>query len=245
MIRSLKEMIKYELVAKDATVGRSKDFLFDEETWTLRYIVADTGKWLPGRKVLVSPIALGNVDTENHRLSIKLTQGEIEASPPLDDDAPVSRRYEQKWLRYYGWPNYWYGDSLWGPTDYPVELYLERKQDIGDEIEEPPDTHLRSVWEVTGYHIHAVDGDIGHVEDFLVDEKTWKVRYMVVDTRNWLPGRKVLISPAWIESIVWVENKVHVTVTSDAIRSGPEYDADQPIGPDYESRLLAHFEKPA
>jgi hypothetical protein len=234
-------MIKYDVSATDGTVGRCKDFLFDEETWTLRYIVVDTGKWLPGRKVLISPISVGDIDASSRTLSVKLSWRQIEDSPPLDDDAPVSRRYEQKWLRYYGWPNYWYGDSLWGPTDYPVELYLERKQDLQDEMEEPEETHLRSVWEVTGYHIHAVDGDIGHVEDFLVDDHTWNVRYMIVDTRNWLPGRKVLVRPDWIESIVWAENKVHVNVTSEAIRNSPKYDPDQPLDADYEARLHDHY----
>jgi len=241
MLRSLKEIIKYELSAKDGKLGRCKDFLFDEEKWTIRYIVADTGKWLPGKKVLISPISFGEVDFHAHTLSVKLTQKEVEESPPLDEDAPVSRRYEQKWLQYYGWPNYWYGDSLWGPTDYPVELYLERKQDLDEELDEPEDTHLRSVWEVTGYHIHAVDGDIGHVEDFIVDDKTWVIRHMIVDTRNWLPGRKVLIRPTWIQSIVWAENKVYVDVTSDAIRKSPEYDPDQPVSREYESRLHEHY----
>ena len=65
------------------------------------------------------------------------------------------------------------------------------------------DPHLRSSAAVTGYHIQATDGDIGHVEDFLLDDRSWTIRFMVVDTTNWWAGEKVLIAPAWIERVDW------------------------------------------
>lgn len=242
MLRSVKELFNFILQAEDGEIGRCKDFLFDDTFWTIRYMVADTGKWLPGRKVLVSPISLGEPGWINRRLSVMLTRQQIEDSPPLDTDAPVSRQFEIKWFAYHGYPYYWGGAGVWGPDALPGPLYAKKIEldsivpDISD-----GDNDLRSAKEVKGYHIEATDTGIGHVEDFLLDDRSWTIRYMVVDTRNWLPGRKVLVPPEWIGAVDWAANKVNVRLTADQVKASPEYDPSVPVSREYEKRLYDFY----
>jgi hypothetical protein len=246
MLRSAKEIINYVLSAEDGEIGRCKDFLFDDEFWTIRYMVADTGKWLPGRKVLISPISLEDPKWLDRRFPVKLTKEQIENSPPLDEDAPVSRRYEIKYFNHYYWPYYWTGGGMWGAAPYPpAPAPVPREGQFAESDEDPEETHLRSVKEVTGYHIRAKDGEVGHVEDFVAEDETWAIRYMVVDTRNWLPGRKVLVAPQWIESVDWVDNLVEVDLTTKAVKESPEYDPSKPVNREYEIQLYDFYGRPA
>ena len=245
MLRSVKEVFGYVLSAEDGEIGRCKDFLFDDQVWTIRYMVADTGRWLPGRKVLVSPISLGEPDWRSRRLPVRLKKQQIEGAPDLEEDAPVGRQYEICWTRYFGWPYYWAGTGLWGIADNPGALYVQ--QEIRDEAAEEfadADRHLRSAKEVTGYNIQATDGEIGHVEDFIMDDEAWMLRYVVVDTRNWLPGRKVLVAPVWIESVDWAQRKVVVGLDQDHVRRSPEYDPSVPVNREYEERLYDFYGRP-
>jgi hypothetical protein len=246
VLRSVKELRNYVLAAEDGEIGRCDDFLFDDIHWTIRYMVADTRKWLPGRKVLVSPIALGEANWASQRMEVKLTKQQVKGSPPLDTDAPVSRQYEQKWFQYYGWPYYWTGGGLWGAAPYPSAIYFKRLEKVAEEGVEPEEeTHLRSVKEVTDYQILATDGDIGHVEDFIADDDLWLLRYLVVDTKNFLPGgRKVLIPPAWITSVDWVGRSVSVELTVDGVKNSPEYDPTEPINREYEARFYDYHGRP-
>jgi hypothetical protein len=240
-------MMNYVLSAKDGEIGKCKDFLFDDKHWTIRYMVADTGKWLLGNKVLISPISLGEPDWGNRLFPVNLTKKQIEDSPSLDEHAPVSRQYEQNYSNYYYWPYYWGGEYAWGLGPYPPATppfrSMERVEEIEKE-EDPEETHLRSAKEVTGYHIQASDGDVGHVEDYIVQDNTWAIRYMVVDTRNWLPGRKVLIAPKWIESVDWVDRKVEVNLETKEIKNSPEYDPSLPVNREYETRLYDFYGRP-
>ena len=252
MLRSVSEVINYTLAAEDGEIGRCKDFLFDEEYWTVRYMVADTGKWLPGKKVLISPFSLKDPEWATRYFPVGLTREQIEKAPSLDEDAPVSRLYEQKHFDYYGWPYYWAGGYAWGTGPYPYYIpapaasppVLDEEVRQRQENIEPEESHLRSVSEIKGYHIQAEDGEIGHVEDFIVEDDVWTIRYMVVDTRNWLPGRKVLVSPGWVESFSWADNKVSVGLTTEAIKTGPEYDPSEPINREYETRLYDFYGRP-
>lgn len=245
MLRSVNELYNFVLEAQDGEIGRCKDFLFDDERWTVRYMAADTGKWLPGRKVLISPISLGEPGWFNRRFEVKLTKEQIENSPPLDSDAPVSRQFETKWFAYYGYPYYWGGVGIWGGEPYPGPLFLQKGVYAENEPEFSEDNiHTRSAKEVIGYHIQAADDKIGHVEDFLLEDDSWTIRYMVVDTRNWLPGRKVLVTPAWIEAVDWSERKVHVDLTKDQIKESPEYDPSSPVMREYEERLYEFYGRP-
>jgi len=244
MLRSLKELLSYTLLAEDGEIGRCKDFLFDDRHWTVRYMVADTGKWLPGRKVLISPIALEEPVRMGQLIPVQLTRDQIKNSPPLDEDAPVSRQYEQKYFTYFGWPYYWTGGNVWGLDPHPPPLSEYVRMEAGRDEPDPEESHVRSVQEVTGYHIQAEDGDVGHVEDFIAEYGLWTIRYMIVDTRNWLPGRKVLVSPGWIKSIAWADKKVEVNLTVNAIRNGPRYDPKEPVNREYELRLYDYYGRP-
>jgi hypothetical protein len=243
MLRNIKEIINYALKAKDGEIGRCKDFLFDDEKWTIRYMVADTYKWLPGRKVLISPISLGRPNWSTQRFYVALTRRQIQESPPLDENAPVSREYEKLYGSYFSMPPYWSGVDMWG--NYPTPAGLQAANDASlEDVVRPEESHLRSTKEVTGYHIQAVDEEIGHVEDFIVDDDTWSLRYVVVDTRNWLPGRKVLVSPQWVTSVDWGEAKVYVDLTTDQIKDSPEYDPSTPVNRGYEITLYDYYGRP-
>lgn len=247
MLRSVKEVFGYVLDARDGEIGRCKDFLFDDRAWTIRYMVADTGRWLPGRKVLVSPIALGEPEWRSRLFPVRLTKRQIEGAPSLEEDAPVSRQYEIRWTRYYGWPYYWTGSALWGTSPYPNALRLQQELTEAAENKslEDGDPHLRSAKEVTGYNLQATDREIGHVEDFILDDETWTLRYMVVDTRNWLPGRKVLLAILWIDSVDWAGQKVSVDLDSDRIRNSPKFDPSEPVNREYEVQLYDFYGRPA
>lgn len=246
MLRSLEELEGYTLLATDGELGRIKDFLFDDRGWTVRYLVADTGKWLPGRKVLIYPVFVDEPDTDSKRLPVGLTRKTIEESPALATRAPVSRQKERELLAYYRLQPYWIGPHLWGPHPTPVIPAPDREARAETEAppaEEASREHLRSTHEVCGYHVAASDREIGHVQDFIADTATWTIRWIVIDTRNWLPGRKVLVSPAWADSVQWSERQLRVDLTAEQVENSPEFDPATPINidPEYENRLYDYY----
>jgi len=247
MLRSIDKLIGYVLQAHDGEIGRCKDFLFDDERWGIRYMVADTGKWLPGRRVLVSPISLGHPEWDEERLPVALTKEQIESAPGIPVDAPVSGQHEAEYFAFMGYLPYWGGVNPWGPYMTPTRLRAAAEgagEGVATSIEHREDSHLRSAHEVTGYHIRASDGDVGHVEDFIVDDDNWIIRYMVVDTRNWLPGRKVIIAPEWVRGFDWAERTATVDLTKDQIENSPDYTPDAPLSRSYEERLYDYYERP-
>jgi hypothetical protein len=242
MLRNISSIRNYDLMASDGTIGKCKDFLFDDGQWAIRYMVANTARWLPGRKVLISPLSLGAPLWPDQVLPVNLTKEAIKESPPLDVDAPVSREYEIRWFDHYQYPYYWpHGDILWGIRHYAPTIPAAHKS---ERIEDAQGPNLRSAKEVTGYHIEARDGDIGHVEDFIIDDTMWSIRYLVIDTRNWLPGRKVLVAPPWVDHIRWTDETVHVTMDKEQIEKSPPYQPDQPINLAYEARLYDYYGRP-
>jgi PRC-barrel domain len=234
--------------AMDGDIGSVQDLYFDDQTWTIRYFVVDTGTWLPGRQVLISPFAFHVVPGAS-RLRTSLTKEQIKNSPSVDTDRPVDRQREIEFSRYYGYPYYWVGPYRWGDLAYPtLPLTAAQPTEIDEEMLarereslEMSDPHLRSARDVTGYYIQATDGDLGHVEDFLVDDETWAIRYSIVDTRNWLPGRKVLVSPEWIQRVSWEESKVYVDLSKRHIEAAPEFDPSVPLAREQEERLYTHL----
>jgi hypothetical protein len=233
--------------ATDGSVGSAHDFLFDDSGWPVRYLVVDTGTWLPGRQVLVSPQAFREPAWESEPgvgrqvLPVDLDREKVKNSPEIHRDQPVSRQMEQELFEYYAWVPYW------GPAGgaYPMPAAIRtpdpetvrRRQEQGDR-------HLRSAREVEGYRIHAVDGEIGHVEDFIVDAEDWLIRYLVVDTRNWLPGRKVLVSTEWVQGMDWAERSVTVNLQKESVKEAPPFDPTQPVNPTYEKRLYDFYGRP-
>ena len=179
---------------------------------------------------------------QEQRIVIDLTKKQIEDSPSLDSDKPVSRQYEKSYYGYYGYPAYWYGPFMWGPYPYIPRDRTQWKA-LSAQDKNTWDPHLRSTRDVSGHHIQAADGVVGHVEDFVIDDETWAIRYLVIDTRNWLTGKKVLVSPRWIERISWDERKVFVNVLREAVKQAPEYAEEALLTRDYETKLHGHYNR--
>ncbi len=241
MLDKVKTLKGYTFKGRDGEIGSVSDLYFDDHFWAIRYLVADTGTWLKDRSVLISPYAVEAVDREARQIVTTLTRKQIEDSPSWDSDKPVSRQYEESYHGYYGWPSYWGGPYMWGT--YPsIARDPEYWKGKGTE-EKTWDPHLRSIKAVTGYHVMAPDGDVGHVSDFVIDNESWAIRYLVVDTKNWWPGRKVLVSVDWIERVSWEESTVFVAATRESIRQAPEYADEALLSRDYESRLHGHYDR--
>jgi len=216
MLNKAKTLNEYSLNSLTGEIGKVKEFYFDDQYWTIRYLVADTGNWLAGRQVLISRYALVAVIKEQHHIKIDLTKNQIENSPSLSSDKPVSRQIEISYVGYYGYPMYWNGPKLW-------------------------DSHLRSTDAVSGYHIQATDGEIGHIEDFIIDDETWTIRYLIINTANWWLGKKILLSPQWIDRVSWGESKVFVNHSCETIKRSPEYTDESLLNLDYETKLHLHY----
>ena len=231
MLNKAKTMQGYKLDSLDGEIGKVKEFYFDDKHWAIRYLVADTGNWLTGRQVLISPYALVSANKDDELLTVKLTKKQIEESPSIDSDKPVSRQFEETYYRYYGWPMYWEGPYMWG--SYPNIVRDSEKWKAAPNGAKPWNPNLRSTKDVSGHSIEATDGDIGHVEDFIIDDDKWAIRYLVIDTNNWWPGKKVLISTQWIERISWSESKVFVNLTRETIKKSPEYTEESLLTLDY------------
>jgi len=236
-LRNLKNLHGFKLKARDGEIGKLKQVYFDDRRWKVRYFVVQTGNWLLGQEVLITPSMIDGVAAEEKQIAVNLTCTQIRKSPPVDTELPVSRHYEQEYFRYYGGEPYWSTDPIFAPTPFippPGE---------GELPKQPEHPHLRSSNEVEGYHLHTQDGQIGHVEDFVLDDKTWAIRYLEIDTGKWLPGRKVLLSPAWLRSVDLARNEITVDLPSDLIKTAPEYDPDQLISRDYQLALYKHYGK--
>ena len=241
MFTKAKDLSGYSLQSGDKKIGKIREFYFDDHHWVVRYLVADTGKWLAERLVLLSPYALLSVDKQARQVAVRLSKNEIEAGPSLDTDKPVSQQFEESYYGYYGWPAYWQGSYTWGNSPFIIHSHEKRSAvNLDGEAWNP---HLRSTHIVSGYHIQGIDGEIGHVEDYIIDDETWAIQYIVVDTRNWLPGRKVLISPKWIDRVSWDESKVFVNLSGDAIKQSPEYSDKVLLLREYEIRLHGHYNR--
>jgi hypothetical protein len=221
MLRSIKQLYGNQLAASDGEIGRVKDFYFDDRDWAIRYVVADTGTWLPGRQVLLAPYALGSLDQANRLLRVNLTRKQIEDSPSIDAHKPVSRHYEEEYYRYFGWPYYWQGDGLWGLSGFPV-LEQPTRPPLSEAAREMSpqsqraEAHLRSAQAVTGYHLKTDEGIVGHVCDFMMDAELWAIGQFVVKTGHRLTGQEVLIPTKDVARISYEESTVFATLPSAA-----------------------------
>jgi hypothetical protein len=232
MLLNTKELYGHKLAALDGDIGQVKDFYFDDKTWVIRYVVADTGSWLTGRLVLLSPHAFGRWDKSERVLQVKLHKKQIESSPSIESHQPVSRQYEVQYYNYYGWPAYWNGGAMWGLGGYPVLLPPSRDAMEAHLHHHRDDKHLQSARSVTGYQIQASDGPMGSVSGFMVDDKSWAIRDLVVEAGHWYSGKEILISPGKIERISYEESKVYVNLTkmdiqrtaeNELVRAGPDH----------------------
>lgn len=227
MLQSLKHLYGKTLGTSDDEIGSIKDFYFDDQRWAVRYVVADTGSWLSGRLVLLSPHAFGNFCQDGDSLLVSLSRKQIKESPAIETHKPVSRQYEEDYYSYYGWSPYWSGAEMWGASGLPlvpppqlVSVGPKSRDDSSVNGDEP---HLRSAQAVSGYHIQTPEGEIGHVIDFMIDDQSWEIRRLVVETGHWYAGKEIVISPTQVERISYEESKVFVNVTKEAIQNAPEY----------------------
>jgi uncharacterized protein YrrD len=236
MLHSLKTLDGFTISATDGQLGNVRDIYFDDQQWVIRYFEVDTG-WLAGRNVLISPISVLGIDWKRKTINVDLTQQQVNNSPGIDMARPVSRQHETALSSYYGYPLYWAGPYAWGYTALPTmleplpfeegsgqrQLRLEPEVDSSDD-----DPHLRTKDEIVGYDIQATDDTVGHVDDFLFDDQDWAILLMVVDTRNWWPGKHVLLSPRLVIDMSWEEKAVLVNISRSEIESSAEYDENYP-----------------
>jgi hypothetical protein len=228
MLRSIKQLYGDKLGAADGDVGHVKDFYFDDQNWAVRYLVADTGSWLPGRQVLISPHAFGSLEQAGKVLRVNLTRKQIENSPPIESHKPVSRQYEEEYYRYYGWPYYWQGSALWGMSGFPI-LELPPKPlpaepaSVSGPHPERADAHLRSAQAVNGYLLQASDGTIGHIGDFMMDDQSWAIGQLVIKTGHRFYGKEVRIPASKVDRISWDESTVFVSLTKEAVEQSPPH----------------------
>ena len=260
MLRTLEDFEKCTIGASDGDVGRVKDLYFDDHAWAVRYLIVDTGSWLSGRKVLISPISIHKPDWSAHRLPAAITREQVKNSPDIDTDKPVSQQHEAQYLSYYGYPGYWGGIGLWGAGMYPYGMVsgvtglpdasaeramAKAEVSVAERARRrDDDPQLRSCTAVIGYHIHATDGEVGHVEGFLIDDETWAVRYLVVNTSNWWLGHKVLIAPQWVGGVHWSDQTVSVDLDRAAVKAAPPYDPSAALDRPRETSLYTHYGRP-
>ena len=228
MLQSIQKFHGSKLGASDGDIGHVKDFYFSDRSWAVRYLVADTGNWLPGRLVLLSPHAIGKLFQDGKVLLTNLTRKQIEDSPAIESHKPVSRQYEEEYYRYYGWPYYWLGDGLWGMSGFPIletpgQPRRGEPAAVMEPNREPADAHLRSTQAVKGYHLQASDGIVGHVCDFMMDEESWAIGELVIKTGNRFTGKEVRIPSSSVKRISYDESTVFVNLTREAVEQSPEH----------------------
>ena len=248
MLRSVKEMQDYVIRATDGTIGHVKDLYFDDQVWVVRYLIVDTGGWLSNRKVLISPFAIGHPDRAEKTLPVSVTKEQVKNSPAIDTDKPVSRQHEIQYLGYYGYPNYWGGPGFWGAGSYPGAMMTEGAIAAAAAAEaqrhQNDDPHLRSCQEIIKYNIQATDGDIGHLQSLLIEEDTWAIRYLIVNTSNWWLGHEVLVAPQWIQNVSWPNNTISVNLTRQAVQGSPPYDSAAQLDREQETGIYDHYGRP-
>lgn len=226
MLQNIKQFYGGKLGASDGDIGHIKDFYFDDKTWVIRYLVVDTGSWLTGREILLSPHSFGQWDAEKKTLGVNLTRKQIEKSPSPDLHRPVSRQYEIEFYHYYGWPTYWEGADIWGMGALPLAVSpAQIPPEPGTKHQHRDDKHLRSTHAVKGHTIHATDGDLGHVTGFRVDDKQWTIHDLVVESGHWFSGKEIMIPVSKIEKISYEDFKVTVKLTQADIRQTAENEA--------------------
>lgn len=242
MLWSMARLRGYGLHARDGSIGHVVTALFDDEHWTVRYLVVDTGGWLASRRVLIPAKVLGVPDGDAAEIAVSLTRDQVKHSPDVDTEKTVSRQQEGVLYGYYGWEPYWRTPAIGGAPS------LGAAAEHGSADVRPGraegDPHLRSAREVAGYRVHCEDRTIGHVEDFILDDDGWQVRYIVVDTGAWLPGRKVPLPPEWVRALSWEDQEILVTLRAEQIESSPAYHDERSLDRAFEEKLYAHFGRP-
>jgi sporulation protein YlmC with PRC-barrel domain len=247
MLVAVSALRNYQIQGTDGGIGTVSDILFDDRNWTARWVVANTGTWLSERKVVIHPSAIAIVDHEDDALIVRLTKAQIEGSPNLLEHQPLSQQMETSVAGYYGVPPF-FGDfssmgALASPFSQPPTFGASdyRESERTEPGLDHKDFHLRSVASITGYHIHATDGAIGHVENFLIDDERWDIRYLIVDTKNWWPGQRVLIAPSAVEAVIWSVRQMSLDISMEAVKTSPPWNPATMVDEVYEQKLRHHY----
>lgn len=241
----------FAIEAEDGGIGTVSDFLFDDRSWKLRWMVVDTGSWLTGRKVLLHPSAAVAVDFDRRAVPVRLTKHQVENSPDIREDQPVSRQMQDTLYGYYGLDPLWGGSNYFGgamggigwpltPMPSGGESGVLEAERNGARMDDA-DPDLRSMSAVTGYHIQATDGPIGHIENFMFDSDGWGIRYLIVDTRNWWPGQHVLLSPHAVKTMSWPDREAVINLSRAQVKGSPPWDPEDMIDRAYQERLHGYY----
>ncbi|WP_162632618.1 PRC-barrel domain-containing protein [Paraliobacillus zengyii] len=243
-------MKHFNIRATDDVLGKIKDIYFDDKFWTVRYLVADTGKWLPSEKVLLSPLSVNKVDSENATVDVLASKEKVRNAPNKKADEPISKQDEIDLTGYYGWPNYWSQIGPWGGFSTPAALAVADKQrEIQEKAKaDQKESHqLRSVNEIkgelTGYKVEGIGGKIGHVSDVIIDEENWKITYLVIETSKFLAANFILIATDWISDIHWYDKKIYVEVDNEKVKNVTDFDIHAPLTKEYEEKLYSDLGK--
>jgi len=251
MLRNTQEEMKrYAIGATDGEIGHVNDLYFDDQNWVVRFLVVDTGTWLLSRKVLISPYCVDKADWKHKRLPVRTTRQQVRDSPDVDTQKPLSRQHQKRFADYYAHPYYWSGDGFWGdglympvtpPLEGPARRPPEPVQEYPVEPDEQGDSHLRSCSALVGCHMHATDGDAGRISNMLVDETSWAIRYLVIDTSNWWAGQQVLIPPQWVTQVNWATSTARIKLGCQTIKSSPRYESSDQLNGMQEAMLHRHY----
>jgi sporulation protein YlmC with PRC-barrel domain len=242
MIIQASAMNGYSIQASDGKIGTVSDLLFDDDTWLVRWLVVDVGDWLLGRKVLLPSTALGHLDKAEQKFSVRLSRHQVKNSPDIDTSLPVSRHMETDIYDYYGWRPYWPNGLYLGGFGYPADSFASTPDSVdGPGGLAPIDRHLRSAHEIKGYHIHATDGEIGHVDDLLIEDGDWSIHYLSVETSNWWLGKEVLISPRSVQDIDWQERRISLDVDRARVKGSPPYAPTTQLDRIYENQFHDYY----
>jgi len=252
MRRNVNQLAGFSVLATDGKLGHVEEFYFDDEAWGLRYVIVNVGNWHLRRNVLISPVSLEQPDWAARIFPVKLTRDQIRNSPDIDTDKPVYRQHEERLHAHYAWPVYWPQNQCVGegygfmPAVPVLNANSAIPKDEGNSYSDESskrDPHLRSTRRVTGYTVQANDGEIGHVNDFILNDETWKISYLVIDIEKWLPGRKILVAPKWIERVSWSASKVFLYAPMEFVRNSPVYDPSGSVSDEYDNKLRDYYGK--
>ncbi len=254
MLATTQELRGFAVTSADEEIGEVEDYYFDRKYWVTRYLVVDTGNWLVERDILISPEAVDEIDYGNQSIKLNISPEEIKEGPFIEKEEKLKRAHERDLADYFNWTNYWRaaeptntGISGLVPNNLVRKITIEEnikdREKDSNKIPAEEDTNLRSVNELINFKIHAIDGFIGHVDKFIIDDNNWLVRYLVVDTKDLLPGKKVVLAPEWITNIDWVREEVEFNLNVKEIENAPEYDAEMPISELYETKLYEYYDK--
>lgn len=231
------DLKEYNIDATDGEMGKIKDLYFDDKNWAIRYAIVDTRKWLPGRKVLLSPETFVNFNEADKKLEVEYDKEHVRNSPPIPEDRPVTRDAETSLIGYYGWSRHWLTDARWGADNGPITSAFDQGDSMGQQVREdiPPETarpdyDLRSEEETLVFKVHADDGKIGTVVDFVYDDQSRNIQYIVVQSsENYVDTEFYIYRPEEIESVDWFEQDIYVKDSIASLKQNKVYEKKEDI----------------